>query len=264
MSKEAKMNSSSDTNTASVVHKTVVTSLVALALSLNLVCIVLTGRIAHRKPQWPNVLVVHIGITDVCMILLVLIPGTIALYIPDILYLPYFCQYQGTVLNLWYILEFVLLVQIMFDRYFAITHPFVYSKRILQSKALVWSNVVFVGIAAVSFLIACVPLATSVEFVAVGPGLCFWNSSQDDALPTSAITVAITFIVLAVLTFLTGGISVGVLKMLRRSHDTDTENVRKNVNKTEVNFAKLAIITSLVFGASSIPFTVSSLHVLVQ
>ena len=250
------MNSSNTTDTASILHKTVITSLIAVALLLNTVCLVLTGRIAHGKPQWPNVLVVHVGVTDVCMILLVLIPGAIALYIPSILYLPYFCQYQGTVLNLWYILEFVLLIQIMFDRYFAIAHPFVYSKQILQGKACVWANAVFAGVATASFLIACVPLAMRVEYVAVGPGLCFWDSSQDKALPTSAITVGITLTVLAVLTFLTGGISLGVLKILRRSHDTDTDSVRKNVNKIEVNFAKLAIITSLVFGASSIPFTV--------
>ena len=256
--KTVKMNSSGVTGAAaSILHKTVATSFVSIALLLNIVCIILTAKITCGKPQWPNVLVLHMGIIDVCMVVLVMIPSAITLYIPTVLNQLYFCQYQGTVLNMWYIIELVLLCQIMFDRYFAITHPFVYSKRILKSKALVWSNAVFAGTTTVAILIACLPLTTRVEFVIVGPGLCFWDISQDKALPTSIVYVVITWTILAVLVFLTGSISIGVHRMLRRAHSSDTDHVRKNMNKMEINFAKLAIVTSLVYGASSIPFTVS-------
>ena len=250
------MNSSSVTNTASDLHKAIVTSVVTVALILNTVCIALTGRIVYRKPQWPNVLIVHVGVVDLCALLLVLLPGTVALYLPEMLHQLHFCQYQGTVLNIWYIAEFLLLAQIMFDRYFAVTHPFIYNKQILNSKALIWPNVMFLGITIVALLIACLPLATSIEFLVIGPGFCFWDASQDNALPVSTINIAVTLTTLAILIFLTGGICIGVLQMLRRSRDNDT-NIKKKGNKTEVNFAKLAIITSLVFGASSIPFTVS-------
>lgn len=243
--------------TASTVHKAVVTTLVVVAFLLNAVCLMLTARIAYRKPQWPNVLLVHIGLLDLCMVFLVLLPMTVAHYIPDILNLVHFCRYQGTVLNMWYILEFALLIQIMFDRYFAITHPFMYSKRILKSKALVWSNAVFVGAAIIAILIACLPVTTGVEFIATGPGLCFWDISQDSALPSSTINVILTLISLILLIFLTGGISMGVLSILRKTHVDTAGNAGKRINKTEVNFAKLAIITSLVVGVSSIPFLVS-------
>lgn len=259
------MNSSNVTlTTASTVHKTVVTTLVVVVFLLNAVCLMLTARIAYRKPQWPNVLLVHIGLLDFSMVLLVLLPMTVAHYIPNILNFVHFCRYQGTVLNMWYILEFSLLVQIMFDRYFAISHPFVYSKRILKSKALVWSNAVFIGTAVVAILIACLPVATGVDFIAIGPGLCFWDISQDNALPSSTINVVLTLTSLILLIFLTGGICVGVLSILRKTHVGNTDNVGKRVNKMEVNFAKLAIITSLVVGVSSIPFLVSSMIVIVH
>ena len=133
-----KMNASV-TNTASNTHKVVATSLVAIAFLLNAVCIMFTGRIAYHRPKWPNVLLVHVGIIDMCVLLLVLLPGTITLYLPETLNLLQFCQFQGTVLNAWYIIEFVLLAQIMFDRYFAISHPFVYSKRILNLSLIhIW------------------------------------------------------------------------------------------------------------------------------
>ena len=252
------MNSTSETNTASELHKAVLTSVVIIALILNIVCIALTGRIANRKPQWPNILVVHIGVIDLCVLLLVVLPGTIALYLPEILHQIHFCRFQGTVLNMWYILEFLLLAQIMFDRYFAVAYPFIYNKRILNSKALIWPNVVFLGITIVATFIACLPLAASIEFVVIGPGFCFWDASQDGTLPVSAINVAVTLSTLAILILLTGGICIGVYQMLRKSHNSDTNGTKKKGNKTEVNFAKLTIVTSLVFGASSIPFTVST------
>ena len=255
----AEMNSSidpSETDVASDTHKAVATCLVAVALFMNTICVVLTGRIAYWKPQWPNILVVHVGVTDVCLLLLVLVPGTLALYVPSIPDSVHFCQYQGTVLNMWYILNFMLLVLIMFDRYFAITHPFVYSKRILNNKAHVWSTLTYIGITVFSSLIACLPLAMNVEFVVLGPGLCFWNISQEHALPVAIINVAFIVIVIALLIFFAMGIIIGVFSILRRTHSHE-EDKSNNVNKTEVNFTKLSIVTSLVFGTSSIPFTVS-------
>ena len=253
------MNSSNVTvKPASTLHKAVLTTLIAVAFFLNFVCITFTGRIAYRKPRWPNVLLVHIGVLDLCAVLMVLLPMTIALYIPDTLGHVHFCRYQGAVLNVWYILEFGLLVQIMFDRYFAITHPFVYSKRILESNALFWSNSVFVGVTIITTLIANLAVATNIEFVVVGPGLCFWDISEDNALLISTVNVTISLVILVVLVFLTGGIGVGVFNILRRTHVGDADNVSKGANKTEVNFVKLAIVTSLVFGASSIPFIVSA------
>jgi hypothetical protein len=253
--RDNKMNSTGVTNTASELHKAVLTSLITVALILNIVCIALTGRIANRKPQWPNILVVHIGVIDLCVLLLVLLPGTAALYLPEILYQIHFCRFQGTVLNVWYVVEYLLLSQILFDRYFAVAYPFVYNKRILNSKALIWPNVVFLGITIVATLIACLPLAASIEFVVIGPGFCFWDASQDGALPVSVINVAVTLTTLAFMLFFTGGICIGVYQMLRKSHNSDT---KKKGNKMEVNFAKLTMVTSLVFGASSIPFTVST------
>ena len=251
------MNSTGVANTASGLHKAVLTTVVTVALVLNIVCIALTGRIASHKPQWPNILVVHIGVIDLCVLVLVLLPGTIALYLPEILHQLQFCCFQGTVLNIWYIFEFLLLAQIMFDRYFAIAYPFVYNKRILNSKALIWPNMVFLGIAIVAILIACLPLAASMEFAVIGPGLCFWDASRDNALPVSAINVAVSLTTLSILMIFTGGICIGVSQMLRKSHNSDTNGTKKKSNNLEVNFAKLAIVTSLVFGASSIPFTVS-------
>ena len=252
------MNSTSVANTASGLHKAVLTSVVIAALILNIVCIALTGRIASHKPHWPNILVVHIGVIDLCVLLLVLLPGTIVLYLPEALHQLHFCRFQGTVLNMWYIFEFLLLAQIMFDRYFAVAYPFMYNKRILNSKALIWPNMVFLGTAIVAILIACLPLAASIEFVVIGPGFCFWDASQDDALPVSAINVAVTLTTLSILIFLTGGICIGVFRMLWKSHNSDTNATIKKGNKIEVNFAKLAIVTSLIFGASIIPFTVST------
>ena len=253
-----KMNSTGVTNTASELHKAILTSAVTVALIWNIVCIALTGRIASCKPQWPNILVVHIGVIDLSMVLLVLLPGTIALYLPEVLHQIHFCRFQGTVLNMWYVFEYLLLAQIMFDRYFAVAYPFIYNKRILNSKALIWPNVVFLGVTIVALLIASLPLAASIEFVVVGPGFCFWDASQDGALPISAINIAVTLTTLAILILLTGGICIGVYQMLRKSHKSDTNGSKRNGNKTGVNFAKLTIVTSLVFGASSIPFTVST------
>ena len=120
-----------------------------------------------------------------------------------------------------------------------------------------------IGVSTLATLVACLPLATSIEFLVIGPGFCFWDVSQRDALPISSINVAIILIIFAILLFLTGGICIGVFKMLRRAQGNDTDNThsQRNVSKTEVNFAKLAIITSLVFGASAIPFTVSMFQV---
>ena len=254
-----KMNSTSVTSTASELHKAVLTSIITVALILNIVCIALTGRIANRKPQWPNILVVHIGVIDLCVLLLALLPGTIALYLPEILHHIHFCRFQGTVLNVWYVLEYLLLAQIMFERYFAVAYPFMYNKRILNSKALIWPHVVFLGITVVAILIACLPLAASVEFIVIGPGLCFWDASQDGALPVSVINIAVALTALAILILFTGGICIGVYQMLRKSHNSDTSGTKKG-NKMEVNFVKLTIATSLVFGASSIPFTVSAIY----
>lgn len=247
----------SETVSASGAHKAIVTVLVALAVLLNTVCVILTGRIAYWKPHWPNVLVVHVGVTDLCLLLLALIPGMVALYVPSILDLVHFCQYQGTVLNVWYILDLLLLVQIMFDRYFAITHPFTYSKRILNNKAHVWSTFVYVGILTLTSLIACLPVAMSIEFVVLGPGLCFWNTSQESALPVSIVNIALILTTTILIVIFVGGISVGVCSILRRAHSSENENTRSSINKTEINFAKLSIVTSVVFGATSIPFTVS-------
>lgn len=258
------MNSTGVTNAASELHKAVLTSVVTVALILNTVCVALTGRIASCKPQWPNILVVHIGVIDLCVLLLVLLPGTITLYLPEILHQIHFCRFQGTVLNIWYVLEYLLLAQIMFDRYFSITYPFIYNKRILNNKTLIWPNVVFVGITTVAILIGCLPFAASIEFVVMGPGFCFWDASQDGALPVSTINVVVTLTILAILLLLTGGICVGVYQMLRKSHNSDTNGTKKKGNKMEVNFAKLTIVTSLIFGASSIPFAVSSVGCILQ
>lgn len=252
------MNSTSVSDGVSDLHKAVTTSIVSVALILNIVCIALTGRIANRKPRWPNVLVVHVGIVDLCLLLLVLLPGTAALYFPDILDQPHFCRYQGTVLNIWNITELLLLVQIMFDRYFAISYPFIYNKRILSSKALIWPNVMFLGITIVALLIASLPLTTNIEFVAIGPEFCFWDASGDDALPVPVINAVVILSTLAILIFLSGGICIGVFQMLRKTHDRDTNGVKRKGDNAETNFAKLAIITSLIFGACNIPFTVSS------
>ena len=254
-----KMNSTSVTCTASELHKAVLTSSITVALIFNIVCIALTGRIANHKPQWPNILVVQIGVIDLCVVLLALLPGTIALYLPEILHQIHFCHFQGTVLNVWYILEYLLLAQIMFDRYFAVAYPFMYNKQILNSKALIWPNVVLLGITVVAILIACLPYAASVKFIVIGPGICFWDASQDGALPVSVINVAVALTALAILILFTGGICIGVYQMLRKSHNSDTSGTKRKGNKMEVNFAKLTIVTSLVFGASSIPFIVSAI-----
>ena len=195
--------------------------------------------------------------TDLCLLLLALVPGTVALYVPSILNLIHFCQYQGTVLNVWYILDLLLLVQVMLDRYFAITHPFMYSKRILNNKAHVWSTLIYIGLLILTSLIACLPVMMSIEFVVLGPGLCFWNTSQERALPVSIINIALILTMMVLMVIFVGGICVGVCSILRRAHSSESDNTRSSINKTEVNFAKLCILTSVVFGATSIPFTVS-------
>ena len=202
--------------TASDAHKAIFCMVFVLSLFLNTTSCIFASRIAHLKPTWPNILSLQLEAVDLCALIFGITIAVVSFFVEGLLKdYAFLCKFQAVVLNAWYITTLLLVLSVTLDRMFAITFPFVYSKKI-QSRSVRFGPVFsLLIILVVSLFLACLPLILGNVFKTLGPGVyCLWDASERDTLPVVVLNVVFIVAMLVTLAILTFQICVGIVKLV--------------------------------------------------
>lgn len=95
----------------------------------NIVAMVIVFKVLRSRQTVPNILILALGCVDLLTIILGFVPALLSYFSGlRIGYAP-LCNFQGTALNLFYLMSIILVSCLSFDRFLALYTPFFYKAR---------------------------------------------------------------------------------------------------------------------------------------
>ena len=238
-------------------HKGIFISVWLLAVTFNLLSVIVMGRTVYMKRIWPNIFVFALNAHDLSCLVGGLLPAVIAAFSNQLLkHFIWLCQYQGLYLNVTYISSMTLVACISLDRYAAVNHPFYYNRRMAKCGRAKEVSAILVVVALMIMAISIMPLALGVGYTVVGPGTyCFydWGLSQPRGRAVAVTNLSAGFLLITIVLYLTIGICARLYRTVAYRGANATYG---DPNVQEVYFLKLSVVIGVTVSACTLPLLV--------
>ena len=249
-------------------HKTLFILIWSIAVLLNATSSILLCQVARGRPSWANILILAIALNNMCILVLGITPGIVSLFVFNMLYnIQGLCYYQSMILNALILLSFFIVALVSIDQYLAISHPFMYSTKLVRDQKramkIIVSILLLVIISCITITI--LPIATLADNgPLVPPIFCYYGikSKKPQNIIISSINIAVMILISLVVIFCDVCIGIGLYNS--RQHSNMKRNAQATGHKRHdhqhTNLAKLAVVVAIVFLTCNLPFVVCNLH----